>query len=91
MSDSDVYLDCAVAETTIGLYKTELVAPGRPWRTADQLELATLEWIDWFNHRRLHSSCGYRPARRVRAALAHHLPAGRLDPSRITPVSGPGG
>ena len=53
--------DNALAETTIGLYKTELVAPGRPWRTADQLELATLEWIDWFNHRRLHEALGYVP------------------------------
>jgi len=53
--------DNALAETTIGIYKTELVERGRPWRTADQLELATLEWIDWFNHRRLHQTLGYIP------------------------------
>jgi putative transposase len=32
-----------------------------PWRSLDELELATLEYIDWFNHRRLHSACGHRP------------------------------
>ena len=51
----------ALAETTIGLYKTELIEPHRPWRTAQEVELATLEWVDWFNHRRLHSACGDLP------------------------------
>jgi putative transposase len=45
-----------------GLYKTELVERHGPWRTLDELELATLEYIDWFNHRRLHSACDYRPS-----------------------------
>lgn len=53
--------DNALAETTIGLYKTELIERQRPWRTAEQVELATLEWIDWFNNRRLHSSVGNIP------------------------------
>jgi putative transposase len=53
-SRGDSY-DNALAESTIGLYKTELIYRRGPWRTADQVELATLEWIDWFNHRRLHS------------------------------------
>ncbi len=53
--------DNALAETTIGLYKTELIEPHRPWRTAQEVELATLEWVDWFNHRRLHSACGDLP------------------------------
>lgn len=53
--------DNALAESTIGLYKTELIEARRPWRTPDQVELATLEWIDWFNHRRLHSSIGDVP------------------------------
>jgi len=53
--------DNALAETTIGLYKTELIERHRPWRTAEQVELATLEWIDWFNNRRLHSSIGDVP------------------------------
>jgi len=53
--------DNALAETVNGLYKTELVQRHGPWRSLDELELATLEYIDWFNHRRLHSACGYRP------------------------------
>ncbi len=53
--------DNALAETTIGLYKTELLKRKGPWRTPEQVELATLEWIDWWNHRRLHEAIGYAP------------------------------
>jgi putative transposase len=53
--------DNALAESVIGLYKTELVRRKGPWKTIDDLELATLEWVDWYNHRRLHSSCGNVP------------------------------
>jgi putative transposase len=53
--------DNALAETTIGLYKTELIKRRGPWKTIDQVELATLEWVDWYNHRRLHSACGGLP------------------------------
>ena len=59
-SKGDSY-DNALAETVNGLYKAELVERHGPWRNLDELELATLEYIDWFNHRRLHSACGYRP------------------------------
>jgi putative transposase len=59
-SRGDSY-DNALAETTIGLYKTELVRRRGPWRGIDDLELATLEWIDWYNHRRLHSAIDYLP------------------------------
>jgi putative transposase len=45
----------------IGLYKTELVRKHGPWKTIDELEIATLEWVDWYNHRRLHSSIGDIP------------------------------
>ncbi len=55
--------DNALAETTIGLYKTELINRRGSWKTLDQVELATLEWVDWHNHRRLHSACdGLPPA-----------------------------
>lgn len=54
-------IDNAVAETVIGLYKTELIGRRGPWRTPDDVELATLEYVDWFNHRRLHSSIGDMP------------------------------
>jgi putative transposase len=53
--------DNALAETTIGLYKTEKIHREGPWRTLADVELATLEWVDWFNHVRLHSACGGRP------------------------------
>ena len=52
-SRGDSY-DNALAETIIGLYKTELVRHRGPWRGLEDLELATLEWVDWFNNRRLH-------------------------------------
>ena len=51
-SRGDSY-DNALAESIIGLYKTELVRNRGPWKGLDELELATLEWVDWFNHRRL--------------------------------------
>ena len=53
--------DNALAESVIGLYKTELIRRQGPWRGLDDLELATLEWVDWWNHRRLHSACGMTP------------------------------
>jgi putative transposase len=59
-SRGDSY-DNALAESAIGLYKAELVRPRGPWRGLDDLELATLEWVDWYNHRRLHGAIGYLP------------------------------
>ncbi|OMH34577.1 hypothetical protein BGP79_05140 [Tersicoccus sp. Bi-70] len=52
--------DNALAESTIGLYKTECVKIDGPFRTADHLELATLSWVHWFNENRLHLSIDYR-------------------------------
>ena len=51
--------DNALAETVIGLYKTELIrGPGKgPWRTVEDVELATLDWVYWHNNQRLHSHC----------------------------------
>jgi putative transposase len=54
-------IDNAVAESTIGLYKTELIRRRGPWRHVDEVELATLAYIDWFNHRRLHGEIGDVP------------------------------
>lgn len=51
--------DNALAESVVGLYKTECVKIDGPFRTADELELATLSWVHWFNENRLHSSLGY--------------------------------
>jgi len=54
-------LDNALAETIIGLYKTELVRRRGPWKGIDDVEYATLEWVDWFNHRRLMEPIGNVP------------------------------
>jgi transposase InsO family protein len=53
--------DNALAETVIGLYKTEVIRPRGPWRNQDEVEYATLEWVDWFNHRRLLEPIGDVP------------------------------
>ncbi len=59
-SRGDSY-DNALAETINGLYKTELVRNKGPWRGLDDLEIATLEWVDWFNHHRLFHELGRIP------------------------------
>jgi transposase InsO family protein len=50
------------------LYKTELIKPRKPWRTIDEVELATAEWVDWFNLRRLYEYCGDIPPVDMEAA-----------------------
>lgn len=49
--------DNALAESINGLYKTELIKPRGPWRALEHVEIATLEWVDWFNHRRIYEHC----------------------------------
>jgi transposase InsO family protein len=53
--------DNALAETIIGLFKTEVIRQRGPWRGIEAVELATLEWVDWFNHRRLFEPIGDVP------------------------------
>ena len=53
--------DNALAESTIGLYKTELINNLGPWRDRDHVEIATLEYVDWYNHRRPHSGAADIP------------------------------
>jgi putative transposase len=53
--------DNALAETINGLYKTELIRKKGPWKTLEDVEFATLEWVDWFNNRRLLGPIGYIP------------------------------
>ncbi len=59
-SRGDSY-DNALAETINGLYKTELIHRRAPWKTRESLELATLQWVSWFNHHRLLEPIGYIP------------------------------
>src|SRR5262252_3744112 len=54
-------LDNALMESTIGLYKTELIKKEGPWRSLADVELATAEYVEWFNTRRLHSAIGDIP------------------------------
>ena len=56
------------AESVIGLFKTELIKLRRPWRTAEQVEVATLEYVDWFNQRRLYEACCDIPPAELEAA-----------------------
>lgn len=51
-SRGDSY-DNALAESVIGLFKTEVIKKRAPWRTVDEVELATARWVEWWNHRRL--------------------------------------
>ena len=53
--------DNAMAESIIGLYKAEVIHRQGPWRSVDAVEYATLNWVDWFNHRRLLEPIGYVP------------------------------
>jgi transposase InsO family protein len=53
--------DNALAETIFGLYKTEVIRRNGPWRNIEEVEFATLEWVDWFNNRRLFGPIGNIP------------------------------
>ena len=59
-SQGDAY-DNALAESVIGLYKTEVIARRDRWRSLEAIEFATLRWVDWFNHRRLLGPIGFVP------------------------------
>ena len=50
-----------MAESVIGLYKTEVIRRKGPWRGVEAVEFATLDWVDWFNNRRLLEPIGYVP------------------------------
>ena len=60
--------DNALAETINGLYKTEVIRRRGPWRSVDDVEFATLTWVDWFNNRRLLEPLGYVPPAEYEAA-----------------------
>ena len=70
-SVGDAY-DNALAETVIGLLKTEVIRRRGPWRSLEAVERATLEWVDWFNHRRLLEPIGHVPP--AAAEARHHRP-----------------
>ena len=67
--------DNALAETIIGLYKTEVIRRNGPWRNIEEVEFATLEWVDWFNNRRLLGSIGDIPPAEFEAVYYEILEA----------------
>jgi transposase InsO family protein len=64
--------DNALAETIIGLYKTELIYKDGPWRGVEQVELKTLDWVDWFNNLRLFGPIGNIPPAEYEALYYQH-------------------
>jgi putative transposase len=71
--------DNALAETVIGLFKTEVIRRRGPWRTIDDVEFATLEWVDWFNNRRLLEPLGYVPPNEFEAAYHRRQEAPAIE------------
>lgn len=71
-SKGDSY-DNALAETINGLYKAELIHRRAPWKTKEAVELATLEWVAWFNHQRLLAPIGYIPPAEAEANYYRQL------------------
>ena len=69
--------DNALAESTIGQLKTELIKRHGPWRTIEQLEFALFEYIDWWNHRRLHGELGMIPP--AEAEATYYGQAGHVE------------
>jgi transposase InsO family protein len=67
--------DNALAETIIGLFKTEVIRRCGPWRNVDSVEYATLEWVDWFNTRRLLEPLGYVPPAEYESAYYRTQPS----------------
>ena len=78
-STGDSY-DNALAETINGLYKAELIHRRAPWKTFEAVELATLEWVAWFNHHRLLEPIGYIPPAEAEANYCRQLP-GQVIPA----------
>jgi putative transposase len=77
-SVGDAY-DNALAESQIGLYKTELIRPHGPWRGVEHVELGTLAWVDWFNTQRPHESIDDLTP--LEAEQAHYAARKRLVPT----------
>jgi len=73
-SKGDSY-DNAMAEALNSLFKAELIRNRGPWRGIDDLEIAVAEYIDWYNHRRLHGKIGHIPSVEAETNFYSNLPA----------------
>lgn len=67
--------DNALAEAVNGLYKAEIIRSRRIWASATAAEIATMDWVLWWNTRRLHESLGYRTPAEVEASYTQHMTA----------------
>jgi hypothetical protein len=74
--------DNALAETINGLYKTEVIRRRGPWKNIDDVEFATLEWVDWFNNRRLLEPIGDIPP--AEYEMLYWTESGRTDTVGLT-------
>jgi transposase InsO family protein len=83
-SRGDSY-DNALAETIIGLYKTEVIRRRGPWKNIDDVEFATLDWVDWFNNRRLLEPIGDIPP--VEYEMLYWTESGGTDTVGLTELS----
>ena len=88
-SRGDSY-DNALAESIIGLFKTEVIQRKGPWRHLEAVEFATLTWVDWFNTRRLLEPIGYVPPAEYEANYYRQLTEGgaRRQPAASTEHNG---
>ncbi|MBB3043087.1 transposase InsO family protein [Nocardioides soli] len=77
-SVGDAY-DNALAESQIGIYKTELIRPGGPWRDVEHVELVTLSWVAWFNTERTHETIDDLTP--IQAEEVHYAARNRLRPT----------
>ena len=83
-SRGDSY-DNALTEAVNAAYKTEVINRGKPWRSVDDVELATAEWVAWYNQERLHEALGYvSPAGYEAALTGTSRPASQPAPSLAT-------
>ena len=71
--------DNALAESVIGLFKTEVIVRRGPWRNQEAVEFATLEWVDWFNNRRLLEPIGHVPPAEFEQAYYRHQEAPAME------------
>lgn len=65
--------DDALAESIIGLFKTEVIKFLGPWKSVGQVEWETLQWVSWYNNERLHSAIGQRPPQEVEEAFHEQM------------------
>jgi putative transposase len=82
-SKGDSY-DNAAAEALNSLYKRELIDPGKDWQGVDDVMLATMDWVQWYNEDRIHSYSGDMPPRKYEEIYYQALETGKLTSSSQT-------